>query len=98
MASLNIGSTSLREETGGPQFSMHASLNVIIACILVQLRQFSLISFIISVGMPHYKSLPVAVLGQTALLNLIYFIYFLFFFIRQQELSRAFCLYNGDLH
>lgn len=42
--------------------------------------------------MPHYKSLPVAVLGQTALLNLI------FFFIRQQELSRAFCLYSGELH
>lgn len=93
MASLNSGSTSLREKTEEPQFSMHISLNVIIACTLVQLKQFSLISFIISVGMPHYKSLPVAVLGQTALLNLIFS-----FFIRQQELSQAFCLYSGELH
>lgn len=79
MASLSSVSASLREETGGPQFSTHMSLNMIIVCTLVQLRQFSLISFIISVGMPHYKSLPVAVLGQTALLNLIYFILFFFY-------------------
>lgn len=75
LASLSSGSTSLRKKTGEPQFSMHISSNMIIVCTLVQLKQFSLISFIISVGMPHYKSLPVAVLGQTALLNLIFFFY-----------------------
>lgn len=68
-----------------------AYFNMIIVCTLVQVWQFSLISFIISVGIPHYKSLPVALLGQTP--SAIWFIFY------QAALAVwSFCLYNGVLH
>ena len=56
---------------------------------LEQVGQLSLISFIISVGTPHYKPSPVAVLGQTVLLQSD------LFFIRQQGLSGVFVCIMG---
>lgn len=47
---------SAEPSDGGSLLPRPAFFSMITACTLVQVGQFSLISSIISVGMPHYKS------------------------------------------